>query len=86
MCPSAKGGERQREGESERERERERERGQPAIGEEPTSALRPAFGRPEGRFGSLPGSRLAKIRPGRPIYGPEAVLHDSCSLAPSPQG
>jgi hypothetical protein len=33
-------------------------------------------GRPEGRFWCSPGSRLAKIRPGRPIYGTEAVLRD----------
>ncbi len=43
---------------------------------EPNSALRPAFGRPEGRFRFFPGSRPAKIRPGRPIYGPEALLRN----------
>ena len=34
----------------------------------------PAEGRPEGRFRCLPGSSPAKIRPGRPISGPEALL------------
>jgi hypothetical protein len=38
------------------------------------SALRPAFGRPEGRFRCFPGSSPAEIRPGRPISGPEALL------------
>jgi hypothetical protein len=38
--------------------------------------LRPAFGRPEGRFQSFPGSSPAKIWPGRPINGPEALLHN----------
>ncbi len=32
------------------------------------------FGRPEGLFRCLPGSSPAKIRPGRPISGPEALL------------
>ena len=36
----------------------------------------PAFGRPEGRFRCFPGSSPTKIRPGRPIYGPEALLHN----------
>ncbi len=30
-------------------------------------------GRPEGRFLFFPNSRPAKIRPGRPIFDPEAV-------------
>ncbi len=38
------------------------------------SALRPACGRPEGRFRYVLGSNLANIRPGRPIYGPETLL------------
>ncbi len=33
-------------------------------------------GRPEGRFRFFPGGSPAKIRPGRPIYGPEAILHN----------
>ena len=33
-------------------------------------------GRPEGRFRCLPGSSPAKIRPGSPIYGPEALLRN----------
>ncbi len=41
-----------------------------------TSALRSAFGRPEGRFRCFPGSSPAKIRPGRLISGPEALLHN----------
>jgi hypothetical protein len=32
------------------------------------------IGRPECRFRFFPGSSPAKIRPGRPIYGPEALL------------
>ncbi len=39
------------------------------------SALRSAFGRPEGRFRCFPGSSPA-ILPGRPIYGPEALLRN----------
>ena len=31
-------------------------------------------GRPKGRFLCFPGSSPAKIRPGRPIFGPEALL------------
>jgi hypothetical protein len=41
---------------------------------ESPEALRPAFGQLEGRFRCLPGSIPAKIRPGRPISGPEALL------------
>jgi hypothetical protein len=44
-----------------------------ATGKTPKSFLRPAFGRPEGPFRCFPGSSPAKIRPGRPIYGPEAL-------------
>ena len=39
--------------------------------------------RPEGRFRCFPGSSPAKIRPGRPISGPEALSHNikySCSM------
>jgi hypothetical protein len=32
------------------------------------------FGGQEGRCRCFPGSSPAKIRPGRPIYGPEALL------------
>ncbi len=35
-----------------------------------------SLGRPEGRFPWFPGSSPAKIRPGRPIYGPEALLRN----------
>ncbi len=35
---------------------------------------RPSEGRPEGRFRCFPGKNPATIRPGRPIYGPEALL------------
>ncbi len=48
--------------------------GRTATGKRPKSALRPALCRPEGRFKCFPGSSPAKIRPGRPIYGPEALL------------
>ncbi len=37
----------------------------------------PAEGRPEGRFRCFPGGSPAKIRPGRPISGPEAL---SCNI------
>jgi hypothetical protein len=50
--------------------------GRTATGKAPKSVLRPAEGRPEGRFRCLPGSSSAKIRPGRRIYGPEAVLRN----------
>ncbi len=43
---------------------------------EPRSALRPAEGRLEGRFRCFPTSSPAKIRPGRPISGPEALLRN----------
>ncbi len=43
--------------------------GRIAAGKTPKSAE----GRPEGRFRC---SSLAKIRPGRPIYGPEALLRN----------
>ena len=36
---------------------------------------RPKAGR-RADFGAFPGSRLAKIRPGRPIYSPEALLRN----------
>ncbi len=45
-------------------------------GKPPKSALRPAFGRPEGRFWCFPGSSPAKIRPGSPISGLEALLRN----------
>ena len=35
-----------------------------------------AEGRPEGRFQCFPGSSPAKIRPGRPFNGPEALLRN----------
>ncbi len=47
--------------------------GRTATGKSPTSALRPADGLPEGRFQFFPGSSPAKIRPGRPTFGPEAL-------------
>ena len=47
-----------------------------ATGEALKSAVRPAEGRPEDRFGCPPGSGLAKILPGRPIYSPEALSRD----------
>ncbi len=50
--------------------------GRIATGKSLKSALRPAGGRPEGRFRCFPGRSPAKIRPGRPIYGPEALLRD----------
>jgi hypothetical protein len=48
--------------------------GRTATGKAPKLALRPDFGRPEGRVRCFPSSSPAKIRPGRPIYGPEALL------------
>ncbi len=50
--------------------------GRTATGKAPKSALPPAEGRPEGRFRCFPGSSPAKIWPGRPIYGPEPLLHN----------
>ncbi len=50
--------------------------GRTAIGKERKSALRPAKGRPEGRFRCFPGSSPAKIQPGRPIYSTEALLRN----------
>ena len=47
-----------------------------AIGKTPKSVLRPAEGRAESRFRFFPGSSPAKIRPGSPIYGPEALLRN----------
>ncbi len=47
-----------------------------ATGKAPKWVLRPAEGRPEGRVGCLPGSSPAKILPGRPISGPEALLRN----------
>ncbi len=47
-----------------------------ATGEAPKSGLRPAEGRPEGRFWCLPGGSPAKIWPGSSIYGPEALLRN----------
>ncbi len=45
------------------------------------SPLRQAKDRPEGRFRCFPGSSPAKIRPGRPISGPEALLRNiECGL------
>ncbi len=40
------------------------------------SGLRPAKCRPEGKCRCFPGRGPAKIRPGRPIYGPEALLRN----------
>jgi hypothetical protein len=48
--------------------------GRRSTGKTQESALRPAFSRPEGRFRCFPGSSPAKIRPGRPINGPEALV------------
>jgi hypothetical protein len=48
--------------------------GRTATGKAPRSALRPAFGGPEGRFQCFPDSSPAKIRPGSLISGPEALL------------
>ncbi len=45
-----------------------------ATGKASKSVLRLAEGRPEGRFRFFPESNPAKIRPGRPIAGPEALL------------
>jgi hypothetical protein len=50
--------------------------GRTAIGKAPKTAFRPAEGRPDGQFRCFPGSSPAKIRPGRPIYGPEALLRN----------
>ena len=41
-----------------------------------------AEGRPEGRFRCFPGSSPAKIRPGRPISGPEALLRNLEHIQP----
>jgi hypothetical protein len=46
--------------------------GRTATGKAPKSTLRPAEGRPEGRFRCLPKSSPAKIRPGNP----EALLRN----------
>ncbi len=54
--------------------------GQTATRKAPTSALRPAQGRAEGRFRCFPGSGPAKIQPGRPTYGPEALLRNWVGL------
>ena len=51
--------------------------GRTATWKAPKSALRPAFGRPESRCCFFPGSSCPAIsRPGRPIYGLEAVLRN----------
>ncbi len=50
--------------------------GRTVNGKSPKSGLRPALGRPEGLFCFFPGISPAKIRPGRPIYGPEALLQN----------
>ena len=50
----------------------------------PPASLRPAFGRPEGRFRCFPGCSPAKIRPGSPTYGLE-VLQFFCSTASAGQ-
>ncbi len=50
--------------------------GRTATGKTSKSVLGPAFGRSEGRFWCFPGSSPAKIRPGSPISGPEALLRD----------
>ncbi len=56
-----------------------------APGTPPKAAPRPADGLREGRFRCFPGSSLAKIRPGRPIYGPEALLRNTEYTPPMPQ-
>ncbi len=48
--------------------------GRKSTGKAPESAVRPAEGRPECRFRCFPGSNPSKTWPGRPIYGPEALL------------
>ncbi len=40
------------------------------------SALRPAEGRPEGRFRGCPDQNPVEIRHGSPISGPEALLRN----------
>ena len=50
--------------------------GRTATGKAQESALRLAEGRPESRFRFFPGTSPAKIRPGRPIYGLEALLRN----------
>ncbi len=50
--------------------------GRTAPGKEPKGALWPAAGRPGGRFRCFPGSGPAKIRPGKPISGPEVPLRN----------
>ncbi len=50
--------------------------GRTATGKKPKSVLRQAVGQPEGRCRCFPGSSPAKSRPGRPIYGPEALLRN----------
>jgi hypothetical protein len=47
-----------------------------ATGKAPKLSLRPADGRPKGRFLCFPGSSPATIRPGRPISVPEAILRN----------
>ncbi len=47
-----------------------------APGKESKSVLRPAFGQPEARFRYFPGGGPAKMRPGRPTYGPETPLRN----------
>jgi hypothetical protein len=48
--------------------------GRTATGKTPKSAFRLGFGRPEAAFLCFPGFSPAKIRPGRPISGPESLL------------
>ena len=68
--------------------------GQPATGEAPKSALRPAEGRPEGRFGFFSDSRLASLSlslslslplslspPCRPWKSGSSPYHSTWSLA-----
>ncbi len=50
--------------------------GRTATRKTPKSAIRPAEGQPEIRFLFFPGSSPSKFQPGRPIYGPEALLRN----------
>ncbi len=50
--------------------------GRTATGKTPKLALRPAFGRPEGRCRCFPGSSPAQIQPGRPISVQEALMRN----------
>ncbi len=43
----------------------------------PPVGRRPAGGPREDRFRCLPGGSPAQIRPGRPIFGPEALMRNT---------